>query len=74
MRRVAAVALSAAMVASMVTGCGSSSDSSTTDTSSTDDTATTDTDATEGGEKKDNTAAVNNVSSEIAEKVANDNI
>ena len=37
-----------------------------------DDTATTDTDATEGGEKKDNTAAVNNVSSEIAEKVAND--
>ena len=37
-----------------------------------DDAATTDTDATEGGEKKDNTAAVNNVSSEIAEKVAND--
>ena len=34
-----------------------------------DDAATTD---TEGGEKKDNTAAVNNVSSEIAEKVAND--
>ena len=33
------------------------------------DAATTD---AEGGEKKDNTAAVNNVSSEIAEKVAND--
>lgn len=37
-----------------------------------DDAATTDTNAAEGGEKKDNTAAVNNVSSEIAEKVAND--